>query len=82
MICYFCRRRYTPKHLCGEVVAYYILRRLFLNVLYDTQPRNTGELFVNIMHVIRNENLYPECLYIENAVSHYLTYFAEEFDVS
>lgn len=82
-ICYFCRRKYTPKHLCGEVVAYDIMRRFFLNVLYDTQPRNGGELFVNVMKKIREENLFSECRYIERAVVHYMDdYFLEEFDVS
>lgn len=82
-ICCFCRRRYTPKHLCGEVVAYDIMRRFFLNVLYDTQPTNGGELFVNVMRKIREENLFSECRYIERAVVHYMDeYFLEEFDVS
>lgn len=83
LICYFCRGKYTPTHLCGEVAAYAIMHRFFLDVLYDTQPRDGGELFVNVMKKIREENLFPECRYIERAVVHYMdNYFLEEYDVS
>lgn len=82
MICYFCSRKYTKKHLCGELVAYDILRKLFLDVLYDSQPPNGGQLFVETLKVIKNENLFKESKNIEKTINHYLSYFLEEFDVS
>ena len=82
MICYFCSRKYTKKHLCGEVVAYDIMRRLFLNVLYDTQPTYGGQLFLETLKVIHDNNLFKESKNIEKTVDHYLSYFLQEFDVS
>ncbi len=82
MICYFCRKKYTKKHLCGEFVAYDILKRLFLNVLLDTQPTNGGELYVQTLKRIRRDNLFEESTQIDAAINHYLQYFLQEYDVS
>ena len=82
MNCYFCSRRYTKKHLCAELVSYDIMRRLFLSVLYDTQPTYGGGLFLETMKTIKKEKLFSESKNIEKTVDHYLAYFLQEFDVS
>ena len=82
MNCYFCSRKYTKKHLCGELVAYDIMRQLFLSVLYDSQPTYGGQLYLETLKVIKNEGLFRESGNIEKTVDHNLSYFLEEFDVS
>lgn len=81
-VCYFCRRKFTKKHLCGEYVAYDILRPLYLQVLLDTQPGNCGQLHVQVMKVITEENLFQESRDVERTVAHYLNYFVEEYDIT
>ena len=82
MNCFFCSRKYTPKHLCASLLCYDILRRLFLDVLYDEQPKNGGELYVAVMKVIETNNLFEESYDISSTVNKYLEYFLNDYDVS
>ena len=82
MNCSFCAKKSTPKHLCSELLAYDMLRDLFLSVLYTIRPSNGNELHTGIMERIETHKLFEDSSDIHSVISHYLGYFLEEFDVS
>lgn len=82
LLCGFCHNKLTRKHLCAQYVTYDILRSLFLRVLFDTQPKNAGELYVNVMKTIETENLFSQSKGLSHMLDPYLIHFTNEFDVS
>ena len=79
--CDFCYEKLTKRHLCNGLFTYMILRKLFLSLYYETQPKALHQLLKTSLDYIDNNKMFADSMNITTVIEKHINTFSTEFDL-